>query len=95
MPMDTILIGGFPVRIGTQVRLRPRGVRDMIDPRWNGKIAMVVSIQRDFQGGIHFGVILEDAKAPFYFGPSEIEVYEERTGAAIESISRTNGWSGR
>src|SRR5439155_21349124 len=45
---------------GDRVRLRPRRGADSLDLLLNGQTATVVSVECDFEDGIHLGIVLDD-----------------------------------
>jgi hypothetical protein len=71
-------------RKGDRVRLRPRRRADIFDIALAGKIATVISVEQDFQDGIHLCVTVEDDPGRdlglegkpghrFFFGLEEVE----------------------
>jgi hydrogenase maturation protease len=48
------------VRKGDRVRLHPRPGGDVMDLALDGKIAVIESIEQDYEGSIHVSVVLED-----------------------------------
>ncbi|PUA18918.1 hypothetical protein [Glaciimonas sp. PCH181] len=77
-------VNGRDLRVGDQVRLRPRGNADIFDLALAGKIATIESLERDFEDRIHIAITLDDdpgrdlglARMPghrFFFGPEEVE----------------------
>lgn len=82
---------GVEIRIGDQVRLRPRGRADIFDIALSGMVATIESIERDFDDHVHVAVTIDDdpgkdfgtQRMPghrFFFGPDEIEPLGEVTG---------------
>jgi hydrogenase maturation protease len=82
--VDHIVISGVEVRTGDRVRLRPRKGGDILDIALQGQIAVVESIEEDYEGKAHLGVVLDDdpgrdlglLRQPghrFFFDPSEVE----------------------
>ena len=72
-------------REGDRVRLRPRKQGDIFDIALNGKIAIVESVERDFEDRIHLAVTVEDDPGRdfgrarqighrFFFAPEEVEL---------------------
>lgn len=72
-------------REGDRVRLRPRKRADIFDVALAGKIAIVESVERDFEDNIHLAVTVEDDPGRefgvmrqighrFFFGPEEVEL---------------------
>jgi hypothetical protein len=45
---------------GDRVRLRPRKRADIFDTLLDGKIAIIEAVEEDFEGKVHFAVVLED-----------------------------------
>ena len=83
-PVDDLLISEIEVRPGSRVRLRPRAGGDIMDIALAGKKAIVESIEQDYEGKIHLGVVLDDdpgrdiglMRQPghrFFFTPEEVE----------------------
>jgi hypothetical protein len=72
-------------REGDRVRLRPRKHGDIFDIALNGKIAVVESVERDFEDRVHLAVTVEDDPGRdfgvarqighrFFFSPEEVEL---------------------
>jgi hypothetical protein len=72
-------------RAGDRVRLRPRKKADIFDIALDGKIAIVESVERDFEDNIHLAVTVEDDPGRdlgaakqighrFFFGVEEVEL---------------------
>jgi hydrogenase maturation protease len=72
------------VKKGDLVRLRPRQGGDIFDLALAGQTAIIESIEQDYEGKIHFAVVLEDdpgkdlgvLRQPghrFFFSPEEVE----------------------
>jgi hypothetical protein len=72
-------------REGDRVRLRPRKKADIFDIALAGKIAIVESVERDFENNIHLAVTVADDPGRdfgiarqighrFFFGPEEVEL---------------------
>ena len=72
-------------REGDRVRLHPRKKADIFDIALDGKIAIVESVERDFEDKIHLAVTVEDDPGRefgvarqighrFFFGPEEVEL---------------------
>jgi hydrogenase maturation protease len=83
-PVESLDINGVPVRRGNRVKLRPRTAGDVFDLALQGKTATVESIEQDYEGKLHIGVVLDDdpgkdiglMRQPghrFFFAPSELE----------------------
>ncbi len=87
-PIDSAEIEGIRVRCGSRVRLRPRSGGDILDLALSGKIATIEAMEQDYEGKLHFAVVIDDdpgrdmglLRQPghrFFFDPSEVEVWEE------------------
>jgi hypothetical protein len=72
-------------RAGDRVRLRPSKKADIFDIALDGKIAIVESVERDFEDNIHLAVTVEDDPGRdfgtakqighrFFFGVEEVEL---------------------
>ena len=92
--LEFIDVAGARVGIGSRVRLHPRKGGDIFDLALAGKVAIVESLEEDYEGRNHVAVVLEDdpgrdlglLRQPghrFYFSPDEIEPI----GDARESTS--------
>ena len=96
-PMESLTISGVQVRRGDRVRLRPRPGGDIFDLALAGKIAAVESIEQDYEGKLHVGVVLDDdpgrdvglMRQPghrFFFAASEVEpVAQGEEARAVET----------
>ena len=82
--VDRLTIAGVEVRVGDRVRLRPRRGGDVLDIALAGQIAIVESIEQDYEGKSHVCVVIEDdpgrdlgmLRQPghrFFFDASEVE----------------------
>ena len=82
--VDRIMIANVEVKIGDRVRLRPRKGGDILDIALQGQIAIVESIEEDYEGNSHLAVVLDDdpgrdlglLRQPghrFFFGVEEVE----------------------
>jgi hydrogenase maturation protease len=83
-PLDDLRISNIELRPGTRVRLHPRAGGDVMDIALTGKAAVVESIEQDYEGKIHIGVVVDDdpgrdiglMRQPghrFFFTPEEVE----------------------
>jgi hydrogenase maturation protease len=83
--------GGSVLKVGTLVRLRPKPGGDIFDIVLKNQIAIVESIERDFENREHVAVTLLDdpgrdmgmQRMPghrFFFAPSEIDVLDRDAG---------------
>jgi hydrogenase maturation protease len=82
--IDHLLISGVEVRTGDRVRLFPHKGGDILDIALHGQVATIDSIEQDYEGKSHLGVVLDDdpgrdmglLRQPghrFFFDPSEVE----------------------
>lgn len=88
-PMESLVLpGGVEVRQGDRVRLRPRRGGDVMDLALDGKIALIESIEQDYEGAMHVSVVLDDdpgsdighMRQPghrFFFRAEEIEALSD------------------
>jgi hydrogenase maturation protease len=58
--VDAVEIDGAVVRRGSRVKLHPRARGDVFDIALNGKTATIESIEQDYEGNLHVGVVLDD-----------------------------------
>ncbi len=83
-PLDQMLIQGVEVRTGDRVRLCPRKGGDILDIALRGQIAIIESIEQDYEGKSHVSVVLDEdpgrdlglLRQPghrFFFDASEVE----------------------
>lgn len=86
--VDSIVVAGCQLRAGSVVRLRPGGRGDILDLALAGKTATIECIEQDYEGQIHFAVVLEDdpgrdmgmLRQPghrFFFRQAEVEPVAE------------------
>ncbi len=84
-PLGTAAVSGIELKKGDRVRLRPGKRADIFDTLLQGKIAIIESVEQDFEGNIHFAVVLEDdpgrdfgemrqAGHRFFFSIEEVEL---------------------
>jgi hydrogenase maturation protease len=83
-PVDSVRVGATEFKPGDTVRLKPRAGGDIFDLALAGRIATIESIEQDYEGKLHFAVVLEDdpgkdlgmLRQPghrFFFAPEEVE----------------------
>ncbi|MDT7543426.1 MAG: hypothetical protein QOE33_3330 [Acidobacteriota bacterium] len=83
-PIENIEVSGVEIKTGDRVRLRPRAGGDIFDLALAGQVAIVESIEQDYEDRVHFAVVLEDdpgqdlgrLRQPghrFFFSPEEVE----------------------
>jgi len=76
--------GVVDLRVGDRVRLHPRKNADILDMALAGKVALIESIEQDFEDNIQLAVVLDDdpgrefgmMRQPghrFFFSPEEVE----------------------
>lgn len=81
--LESVDASGVELKPGTRVRLQPRAGGDIFDLALAGKIAIIESIEQDYEGKVHLAVVLEDdpgrdlgmLRQPghrFFFAPSEV-----------------------
>jgi hypothetical protein len=79
-----VSVGGIELKTGDRVRLRPRAGGDIFDLALAGQVAIIESIEQDYESNIHLAVVLEDdpgrdlgmMRQPghrFFFSPEEVE----------------------
>jgi hydrogenase maturation protease len=59
-PVEDLHIDGIEVKHGSRVRLRPKPGGDIMDIALTGKTAIVESIEQDYEGKTHLGVVVDD-----------------------------------
>jgi hypothetical protein len=83
----SVTVGGVEVRGGSRVRLWPQAGRDIFDIALSGKVAIVETIEQDFEDRILLSVSVEDDPGRemvdmpvlghrFFFSPEEVEPLE-------------------
>jgi hydrogenase maturation protease len=101
-PVESLEIRGVQVRRGDRVRLRPRAGGDVFDIALEGKLAVIESIEQDYEGNLHVCVVLDDdpgrdiglMRQPghrFFFASTELEpvVDDSLTPAEATSPAQT------
>ncbi|MGI8494647.1 MAG: hypothetical protein ACR2L1_04950 [Pyrinomonadaceae bacterium] len=82
--LEAVEIGGVEVKTGDRVLLKPRKGGDIFDLALANQIAIIESIEQDYESKIHLAVVLEDdpgrdlgmMRQPghrFFFAPEEVE----------------------
>jgi hypothetical protein len=92
---ESVRVLGIDLRKGDRVRLWPKKGADILDLALTGQVAIIESIEQDFEDNVHLAVLLEDdpgrdlgaLRQPghrFFFSPGEVEplTSEEESGAA-------------
>ena len=83
-PVESVAVAGVEVKKGDLVRLRPRKGGDIFDLALAGQVAIVESLEQDYEGKVHLAVVLDDdpgkdlgiLRQPghrFFFSPNELE----------------------
>jgi hydrogenase maturation protease len=98
-PLESITLSDqTELRKGGRVRLRPRPGGDVMDLALNGKIAVIESIEQDYEGSVHVSVVVDDdpgsdighMRQPghrFFFRTDEVEALaDSEAGAAPARI---------
>ncbi len=98
LALESVRVFGVDLRVGDRVRLWPQKKADIMDMALIGKVAVIESIEQDFDDQVHFAVVLDDdpgrefgmMRQPghrFFFSPEEVEPVEEvevkRNGAEV------------
>src|SRR5579863_5471656 len=97
--VDHLTIGGIDVRVGDRVRLSPRTGVDVLDIALAGQIAIIESIEQDYEGKNHVCVVLENdpgrdlgmLRQPghrFFFSGEEIEPLPSDEARATSAASQ-------
>jgi hypothetical protein len=87
-PIQTLRVAGVEYRVGQRVRIWPLGDADILDLALKGKLAVVASIEQDYESRVHIAVTVDDdpgrdlgaAGKPghrFFFRPEELEPLDE------------------
>lgn len=85
--LDSISVFGSDLKPGDRVRLRPKAGGDVIDIALAGKVAVIESIEQDYENRVHVAVVLDAdpgrdlgiLRQPghrFFFAPEEVEPVE-------------------
>jgi hydrogenase maturation protease len=83
-PVDSLAIMGVKVHKGDRVRLHPRAGGDVFDIALDGKVAVIESLEQDYDGKVHVCVVVDDdpgrdiglMRQPghrFFFATDEVE----------------------
>ncbi len=82
--LASAVVNGIELKTGDRVLLRPRKGGDIFDIALANQIAVIESIEQDYESKIHLAVVLEDdpgrdlgmMRQPghrFFFAPEEVE----------------------
>jgi hydrogenase maturation protease len=99
--VDHVEIDGVVVRTGDRVRLRPKEGGDILDIALRGQLAIIESIEEDYEGVRHVFVVLDDdpgrdlgmMRQPghrFFFTPAEVETVGQSTLELSDEIARAS-----
>ena len=97
--LEYVTIGGTDIRVGDRVRLRPRQGGDVLDIALASQIAIVESLEQDYEGNNHVCVVLEEdpgrdlgmLRQPghrFFFSAEEIEPLPPNEARAASATSQ-------
>ena len=86
--LDVVSVEGKNFRLGDRVRLKPRVRGDVFDLALANKTAVIEAIEEDYEGEVHFAVVLDDdpgrdlgmLRQPghrFFFSTAEVEPWAE------------------
>jgi hydrogenase maturation protease len=95
--LDHVEIDGIAVKTGDRVRLRPKEGGDILDIALRDQIAIIESIEEDYEGARHICVVIEDdpgrdlgmMRQPghrFFFTPAEVEPLPQDPNAPEENV---------
>jgi hydrogenase maturation protease len=98
--VDHIVISDVEVRAGDRVRLLPRKGGDILDIALQGQIATIESLEQDYEGKSHVGVVLDEdpgrdlglLRQPghrFFFDASEVEPLLKEEQRKKDTVSKT------
>lgn len=84
IPLENVYVSGVELKAGDRVRLCPRTGGDIFDLALANQIAVIESIEQDYEDKIQLAVVLEDdpgrdlgmMRQPghrFFFTPEEVE----------------------
>jgi hypothetical protein len=92
--LESVLVSSVQLKKGDQVRLRPRSSGDVFDLALADRLAVIESIEQDYEGRIYLAVVLDDdpgrdlglSRHPghrFFFTPDEIEPVQTMRSGGI------------
>jgi hypothetical protein len=58
--VESVTVAGIELRKGDRVRIRPKARADAFDLALAGRIALIESIEVDFEDKIHLALVIED-----------------------------------
>ena len=91
--LESVRVAGVELRAGDRVRLCPSKTADIIDLALTGQIAVIESIEQDYEDQVHLAVILDNdpgrdfgaLRQPghrFFFSPEEVEPVDQSESEA-------------
>jgi hydrogenase maturation protease len=97
--VETVEVDGVVLKKGDRVRLNPKAGGDILDIALRGQIAMIESLEEDYEGARHVCVVLDAdpgrdlgmMRQPghrFFFNPSELEPLPEPASHSAEESAR-------
>ena len=95
-PLKEFTVAGISLRAGDRVRLQPRAGGDIFDLALAGQVAIIESIEQDYENNVHLAVVLEDdpgrdlgmMRQPghrFFFTPAEVVPLAPKEFSELES----------
>ncbi len=96
-PAESVDVRGVALKQGDRVVLRPRKGGDIFDLALAGQVALIESIEQDYEGKLHLAVVLEEdpgkdlgvLRQPghrFFFTPEEVEPCVEKPRILVAGI---------
>lgn len=93
--LNEFTVDGVSIRTGDRVVLRPRDGGDIFDLALAGQVAIIESIEQDYEDNVHVAVVIEDdpgrdlgmLRQPghrFFFTPGEVEPLMPKEFSGIE-----------
>jgi hypothetical protein len=93
--LDHVSVQGIDLKPGDRVRLHPRAGGDIFDLALRGKIAIIESIEQDYENKVHLAVVLDDdpgkdlgmLRQPghrFFFSAAEVEPFIPKEAETAE-----------
>ncbi len=58
--LECIRVGNVDLKPGDRVRIHPMGYKDTIESAFEGKTAIIESIEHDLEDGVYLAVAMED-----------------------------------
>ncbi len=87
-PPESVTVFGVSLRVGDRVRIWPQKTADIMDMALKGKVAVIETIEQDFEDHVQFAVVLDEdpgrefgmMRQPghrFFYSPEEVEPFIE------------------